>query len=84
MDSSLNFPSTDSWRDWQLFEVEVPLLEGDNLIRITAIGQSGGNFDSLAIGGENPITTDKTIKIIKIEALGASPSQPSPLTEDLN
>ena len=51
LDSSLNFPSTASWSDWQLVEVEVPLVEGDNLIRITAVGQSGGNFDSLIVGG---------------------------------
>ena len=62
---SLNFPKTASWSDWQLVQVQVPLVEGNNMIRITAIGQSGGNFDSLIVGGsssqsgsggENPIT----------------------------
>ena len=69
LDPSLNFPSTNGWTDWQLVEIEVPFVEGDNSVRITAIGQSGGNFDSLIVGdsgsqsggqGENPITTVPT------------------------
>ena len=69
IDPSLNFPSTAGWTDWQLVEVEVPFLEGDNSVRITAIGQSGANFDALIVGGassesggqgENPILSVPT------------------------
>lgn len=69
IDPSLNFPSTAGWTDWQLVEVEVPFVEGDNSVRITAIGQSGANFDALIVGGassesggqgENPILSVPT------------------------
>jgi glucose/arabinose dehydrogenase len=69
IDPSLNFPSTSGWTDWQLVEVEVPFVEGDNSVRITAIGQSGANFDALIVGGassesggqgENPILSVPT------------------------
>ena len=69
VDPSLNFPSTDGWSDWQLVSAEVPFVAGDNTVRITAIGQSGANFDSLVVGestsqpgpgGDNPITTVPT------------------------
>ena len=51
LESSLDFPRTPSWSDWQTLEVEVPLVEGVNTVRITAIGHSGGNFDALVTRG---------------------------------
>ena len=64
--SRLDFHWTDGWSSWQIMEVEVPLVEGINSVRITAIGQGGPNFDYLIVqrlasqpgsGGENPATT---------------------------
>ena len=49
LDSSLDFPSTSSFGEWQLVHVEVPLVIGDNLIRITAIGHSGGSVAGLIV-----------------------------------
>ena len=46
----LDFPLTGGGHDWDLKSVEVPLVEGINSVRITAIGQSGPNFDYLSVG----------------------------------
>ena len=51
LESSLDFTPTSSWSDWQELEIEVPLVVGDNSVRITTIGNSGGNFNALIVGG---------------------------------
>jgi carbohydrate binding protein with CBM6 domain len=47
--SSLAFPSTGTWTNWSLASAPVSLNAGTNTIRLTAIGSSGGNIDSLTV-----------------------------------
>ena len=60
LDSSLAFPSTGSFSDYQLIQVEVPFVTGDNLIRITSIGHSGANVAGLIVVTW-PSTTTTTV-----------------------
>ena len=53
LESSLDFTPTSSWSDWQELEIEVPLVVGDNSVRITTIGNSGGNFNELIVRGSS-------------------------------
>ena len=53
LESSLDFTPTSSWSDWQELEIEVPLVVGDNSVRITTIGNSGGNFNALIVRGSS-------------------------------
>ena len=62
---SLNFPKTASWSDWQLVQVQVPLVEGNNIIQPVPIRHSP----------ESPVipTSDDDISSIEqlcIHALG--------------
>lgn len=50
--SSLPFSSTEIWREWRLQPISLTLSAGVNVIRFTAIGQSGPNVDSIAIVGD--------------------------------
>ena len=47
--SSLSFPPTGAWGTWKTVSVSVQLAAGVNRIRLTSIGFSGGNLDSLTI-----------------------------------
>ena len=60
LNSSLDFPSTSSSGEWQLVHVVVPLVIGDNLIRITAIGHGGGVVAGLIVVTW-PSTTTTTV-----------------------
>ena len=55
--SSLGFPSTGSWVSWGTVSVEASLGAGVNTVKLTAIGLSGGNVDSLevVVGGTSPV-----------------------------
>jgi hypothetical protein len=46
---TVTFPTTPSWTDWRTVDVNVPLVAGNNTIRLTATGQSGPNFDNLTL-----------------------------------
>ncbi|MCK4564427.1 MAG: hypothetical protein KAU94_07125, partial [Verrucomicrobia bacterium] len=49
--SSLSFPATGAWTTWDYTAtVPVTLNAGDNTVRTTAIGSSGGNIDHLLVG----------------------------------
>lgn len=45
--ASLDFPSTGDWTNWSDVSITTNLNEGDNKIRLTAIGFSGANIDHL-------------------------------------
>jgi hypothetical protein len=46
---TLSFKSTGGWSTWATTEIIVDLLAGDNAIRLTSIGASGANVDSLLV-----------------------------------
>ncbi|MFA0961080.1 PQQ-dependent sugar dehydrogenase [Roseivirga sp. BDSF3-8] len=48
-DPAQDFPVTAGWNDWQVVETTVTLPAGQNTIRTTAIGYSGGNIDHLRV-----------------------------------
>ncbi len=48
--SSLAFSGTGSWTTWKELTVTLNLTAGNNLIRLTSIGTSGANIDSLIVG----------------------------------
>jgi hypothetical protein len=50
--TSLSFPVTGAWTNWNNYTTIQPLNAGTNTIMLTAIGASGGNFDELTIIGE--------------------------------
>ena len=76
LDSSLAFPSTGSFSDYQLVQVEVPLVIGNNLIRITAIGHSGANVAGLIVVTW-PSTTTTTISSSTTTSTAATTSSTS-------
>jgi uncharacterized delta-60 repeat protein len=47
--SRLSFPPTGGWESWRTVTVTVQLAAGTNRIRLTSVGSSGGNLDSLTI-----------------------------------
>ena len=47
--STLSFPATGSWTQWEKATVTATLIAGPNLIRATATGQSGANVDYLIV-----------------------------------
>ena len=49
VNSSLPFTSTGTWTNWSLSSAPVSLNAGTNTIRLTAIGSSGPNVDSLTV-----------------------------------
>ena len=51
-ESSLQFPATSDWEDYQELEIEVQLVEGDNSVRLSSIGYGGGKFASLIVKGK--------------------------------
>jgi hypothetical protein len=54
IDASLSFPDTGGWSTWGMTApLSVTLNAGDNTVRATAIGASGGNLDHLLIDGNN-------------------------------
>ena len=59
--SSLSFPNTGSWTSWSsVNQSSVSLNAGNNPVRLTAIGSSGGNLDYLKViggGGNTPTPT---------------------------
>ena len=65
VESSLSFPATRSWSTWGTVSTTATLSSGQNTVRATAIGSSGGNVDHL--------------KVIASVADTASPS-PDPMT----
>jgi hypothetical protein len=50
MDSTLTFPSTDSWSSWATITLTTVLNEGANTILLIASGQSSPNIDNLILG----------------------------------
>ncbi len=53
---SLAFPFTGSWSTWGYYRTTQLLNAGKNTVTLTAIGNSGGNFDELAIS-ESQVNT---------------------------
>ncbi|MBN2712132.1 MAG: carbohydrate-binding protein, partial [Planctomycetes bacterium] len=49
VDDSLDFNPTSSWSTWTNVSLNTNLVSGSNTVRLTAIGSSGGNVDSLTI-----------------------------------
>jgi len=51
---SLSFPPTGSWAIWKnTASVQIPLLRGTNIIRLSGTGNSGANLDSMML---TPVT----------------------------
>ncbi|XEC93009.1 CBM35 domain-containing protein [Paenibacillus tarimensis] len=48
--SSLSFPPTGNWSTWSTVSFTASLNAGNNTVRATAIGSSGGNVDYLVLG----------------------------------
>ncbi|WP_124065084.1 carbohydrate-binding protein [Clostridium sp. E02] len=44
---SVEFPATGSWTNWREITVQVPLTEGDNVLRIETTGEEGPNIDNM-------------------------------------
>jgi len=66
---SLAFPATGSFAVWGTHTVSQLLTTGNNVITLTAIGSSGGNFDELAIAktlGISDIEKNQTKKTMKL------------------
>lgn len=57
--SSLSFPATGSWTTWGTVNIGASLNAGNNTMKATDIGSSGGNIDYLKIigGGNTPTPT---------------------------
>lgn len=75
---SLAFPSTGSFAVWGTHTINQLLTTGNNVITLTAIGSSGGNFDELTISktlGLSDIEKNLAKKTVKIS--------PNPLTNGL-
>lgn len=49
VDPSLSFPSTGAWFRWEFVSIEVELTKGENKVRATVTGKSGGNVDYLQV-----------------------------------
>jgi hypothetical protein len=49
VESSLSFVGTGGWASWGTVSTTVNLNSGDNTVRATAIGSSGGNLDHLKV-----------------------------------
>jgi len=49
LNSRLSFVGTGSWTTWQTVSVTVNLQAGTNRIRLTSVGSSGANIDSLTV-----------------------------------
>ncbi|HKD77260.1 MAG TPA: CBM35 domain-containing protein, partial [Ktedonobacterales bacterium] len=47
--NSFSFPPTGAWGTWSIVSMTASLNAGNNTIRATAIGQNGGNIDSLTV-----------------------------------
>jgi uncharacterized delta-60 repeat protein len=47
--SRLSFPPTGAWTTWKTVSITVQLAAGVNKIRLTSVGSSGGNLDSLTV-----------------------------------
>lgn len=61
---SLDIPGTSSWSDWSTISFSAKLKRGENIITLTAIGDSGGpNIDSLSLTYGNQIKTSEQTKI---------------------
>ncbi|HTF95013.1 MAG TPA: cellulose binding domain-containing protein [Cellvibrio sp.] len=49
---TVELPSTGSWTNWQTASIEVDLVQGNNSVKLTAVGAEGlSNIDSLQISG---------------------------------
>ena len=49
VDSAFTLPVTGSWQSWSTEAYPIALKSGDNVVRLTAIGSSGPNFDYIEI-----------------------------------
>lgn len=59
--SSLSFPPTGSWSNWNTVSLSANLKAGVNKIRLTAIGYSGGNFDHLVVRPPGATTAQSSV-----------------------
>lgn len=60
--SSLAFPPTGSWSTWVKLNVDLPLVPNAKL-RLTAIGSSGGNFDSFYFNSGTPMPPEPLVQV---------------------
>lgn len=75
---SLSFPATGSFAVWTTYSLSQLLTAGNNVITLTAIGSSGGNFDELSVSkslGLTDIEKNQTKKTVQI--------YPNPLTNGM-
>jgi hypothetical protein len=56
--ASVSFPATGSWVTYKTVTANANLAAGANKVRVTAIGSSGGNLDSLSVAPANPTPSD--------------------------
>jgi N-acetylneuraminic acid mutarotase/glucose/arabinose dehydrogenase len=73
--ASLDFPLTADWETWGSLKQSVDLNAGTNTIRLTAIGNSGPNFDSLTVA--------KTLRKVSITGASTTESPNSYLVFDV-
>lgn len=67
--ASVPFPSTGSFANWGNYSTSQLLNAGNNTITLTAIGNSGGNFDDLTISstlGVNDNTFESENKTVRV------------------
>lgn len=60
VNSGLSFPATGAWTTWQTVSATASLNTGNNTVRTTAIGSSGGNMDYLRVIGGSVTTPTPT------------------------
>lgn len=77
VEASVDFPNTRNWQDWQTLTRSMNLKAGQNTIRLTAIGQSGGDFDSLTIAPISSNSSEESTPSISEPGLVASPDPTS-------
>jgi predicted alpha-1,2-mannosidase len=61
--SGLSFPVTGAWNNWNTVSISAALNVGNNTIRTTATGSSGGNIDHLIVKGGPPVPTPTSTPI---------------------
>ncbi|CAB1072672.1 hypothetical protein D1AOALGA4SA_1626 [Olavius algarvensis Delta 1 endosymbiont] len=54
VDNDFILPATGSWQSWSTEQYSLPLDSGANLVRLTAVGSSGPNFDFFKIVVDEP------------------------------
>ena len=57
VNAPLSFPATGGWGTYMSVTANATLAAGSNTVRLTAVGKSGGNLDSLSVAAGAPAPT---------------------------